>query len=51
MSLTSGTGQTGLSFTAIGNPTAGAGVGEVGGQESSPGFSTCSIIDLCQGGG
>lgn len=38
MSFTSGTGQTGLSFTKIGNPTAGAGVGEAGGQESSSGL-------------
>ena len=32
MSFTSGTGQMGLSFTEIGNPTAEAGVSEVGGR-------------------
>ena len=51
MGFTSGAAQTGLSSTAMGNPTAGAGVGEAGGQESSPGLSTCSITDLRQGGG
>ena len=51
MGFTSGAAQTGLSSTAMGNPTAGAGVGEAGGQESSPGLSTCSITDLHQGGG
>lgn len=32
----------GLSFTETGNPTAGAGVREVGGQESNSDFSKCS---------
>lgn len=46
MSFTSGTGQTGLSFTETGNPRAGAGVGEVGGQESNSGLSGLSICSV-----
>ena len=53
MSFTSGTGQMGLSFTEIGNPTTEAGVSEVGGQESNSGLlhMLLPITDLSQGGG
>lgn len=48
MSFTSGTGQMGLSFTETGNPTAGAGVREVGGQESNSGLlQMLCLLQVC----